>query len=96
MKKVTLQVKASVGLHARPAAVFVQQASQYLADIEVRNVTSASEWANAKSILSLLALGVEQGHEIELQVDGPDEKEAAAALVTLINSNFGESVSEAV
>lgn len=91
MKTVTLQVKASVGLHARPAAIFVQQASLFNSDISVRNVTSASEWADAKSILSLLTLGVEQGHEIELQLDGPDEKEAATALSTLVGSNFGET-----
>ncbi len=85
----TLEVKTPVGLHARPASIFVQHAKQYQAAINVRNVTSASGWANAKSILSVLTLGVEQGHKIELQLDGPDEKEAAAALAALVGINFG-------
>ncbi len=90
MEKLTLQVNTPVGLHARPAAIFVQRASQYRSRISVRNLTAGSPWADAKSILSLLTLGVEKGHEIELQLNGPDEREAAAALTSLVSSNFGE------
>jgi phosphocarrier protein len=43
---------------------------------------------DAKSILGVLTLGVEQGHEIEMQVEGPDEDQAIAALEALIRSNF--------
>jgi phosphotransferase system HPr (HPr) family protein len=91
MKKFTLHVTAEVGLHARPAAMFVQQANQFDADIQVRNITADSEWADAKSILSVLTLGVEKDHEIELEVDGLDEDEAAEALTGLVRSNFGEN-----
>lgn len=91
MQKLTLRVTAEVGLHARPAAVFVEQASRYEAEINVRNVTAESDWADAKSILSVLTLGVEQDHEIELEVDGPDETQAVAALTALVQSNFGEA-----
>ena len=90
MKKMTLLVTAEVGLHARPAALFVQQANRFDAEVSVRNATAASDWADAKSILSVLTLGVEKGHEIELEVDGPDEDEAAKALAALVHSNFGE------
>ena len=90
MKKATLPVRAEVGLHARPAAVFVQQAGHFNSEIRVRNMTTQSEWADAKSILSVLTLGVEQDHEIEIEVNGPDEAEAMEALTTLIDSDFGE------
>jgi phosphotransferase system HPr (HPr) family protein len=91
MLKVTLRVAAEVGLHARPAAVFVEQASRFESEINVRNATAESDWADAKSILSVLTLGVEQDHEIELEVDGPDEAAAVAALTALVQSDFGEA-----
>jgi phosphotransferase system HPr (HPr) family protein len=91
MKRARLQVKAEVGLHARPAAVFVQQANRFEAEISVRNVTAASDWADAKSILSVLTLGVEQNHEIELEVDGSDEIEALEVMTNLVQANFGET-----
>lgn len=90
MKRVVLQVTSEVGLHARPAALFTQQANRFDSEIMVRNVSADSEWADAKSILSVLTLGVEKDHEIELEVDGPDENEAVESLTTLIASNFGE------
>jgi phosphocarrier protein HPr len=90
MKKTKLLVTADVGLHARPAAVFVQQANKFDSEISVRNVTADGDWADAKSILSVLTLGVEKDHEIELEVDGPDESEAVAALTDLVQSNFGD------
>jgi len=45
-------------------------------------------WVDAKSIPGVLTLGVEQGHEIEIQVEGPDEDQAIAALEALIRANF--------
>lgn len=90
MKTAILQVKAEVGLHARPAAIFVQHAGRFNSDIKVRNTTTQSDWVDAKSILSVLTLGVEKDHEIEIEVSGPDEAEAAASLTALIQSDFGE------
>ena len=60
MRNVTLQVHAEVGLHARPAAIFVQQAGQFDSIIQIRNLTTSSNWVDAKSILSVLTLGVEK------------------------------------
>jgi phosphotransferase system HPr (HPr) family protein len=95
MKKVTLQVKAEVGLHARPAAIFVQHANQFESEINLRNVTAAGDWVDAKSILSVLTLGVEKDHEIELEVSGPDETEAVEALALLVRSDFAEASTRA-
>ena len=86
-------VTHEVGLHARPAAMFVGVASKFESTIEVRNRTSSSEWVDAKSILGVLVLGVEKGHEIEIRTEGQDEIQACQALGDLIRSNFGEAPS---
>jgi phosphotransferase system HPr (HPr) family protein len=56
--------------------------------VRIRNATTQSAWVDAKSILSVLTLGVEPGHEIDLQVEGHDEIAAFASLSQLIQSNF--------
>ncbi len=88
MKHLRLKVVNAVGLHARPAAVFVGEASRFASQIRVRNATTNSPWVDAKSILSVLTLGVEQHHEIEITIDGPDEQQASAGLEQLIASDF--------
>jgi phosphotransferase system HPr (HPr) family protein len=90
MEKIRLIVNHPVGLHARPAAQFVKLASQFQSDIAVTNLTSNGNPANAKSILSVLTLGVNKGFEIEVAANGPDEAQAIAGLKALVESNFGE------
>jgi phosphotransferase system HPr (HPr) family protein len=86
----TITITHSAGLHARPASLFVQSANKYTSAISVQNLTADSPIANAKSILSVLTLGVVQGHEIEIVAEGDDAVEAVAALESLILNNFGE------
>jgi phosphotransferase system HPr (HPr) family protein len=76
-----------VGLHARPASLFVQTAKRYQSDVRV---TCKERPANAKSILSVLGLGAGTGAELIIHADGDDADEALAALQSLIGSNFGE------
>ena len=76
-----------MGLHARPAALFVQEASRFESEITVFN---EEESADAKSILDLLLLGVNQGSEITVRAEGPDADEALDALSQLHARNFGE------
>jgi len=85
-----LLVTNQVGLHARPASLFVKTAAGFHAVIQVRNVSRATGWVNAKSILRVLGLGVEQSHEIEISAEGEDAQEALSALAALVHSNFGE------
>lgn len=87
-RRVSLTVANEVGLHARPAAMFVSEATNYQADIKIRNCTSHSAWVDAKSIVGVLMLGASQGHEVEIEAEGPDEDEAVQALQGLIESNF--------
>lgn len=83
MHQVRLEVLNVVGLHARPAALLVAEAAKYKADIRIRNATTNSRWVSAKSILSVLTLGVEKGHEIELTTEGEDSAQAMQALLKL-------------
>jgi len=88
MQKITLQIINEVGLHARPASEFVKLAGQFKADLKVRNSTTNSATVDAKSIISVLMLGVEKGHMIELTGDGEDEIDAVQALRELVESDF--------
>ena len=73
----TVIVRNKQGLHARPAALFVQVANKFDARI---TVTYNEEKVNGKSIMGILMLGAEQGTEIHIEADG---KDAEAALVEL-------------
>jgi len=83
-----LKVVNAVGLHARPAALFVSQAGRFQCSIQVRNLTAPGGWVDAKSILGILTLGVEKDHEIEVRAEGPDEAEAIKVLGDLVRSDF--------
>lgn len=91
--KSTLKIKIThpAGLHARPASLFVQTANQFASEITVQNLTDKSEVSNAKSILSILTLGVMQDHEIEIIAKGDDAEKATEALKALIEDDFGEA-----
>ena len=80
-----------VGLHARPAAMFVKTAAGFSARITLENLTRGTQPMNAKSILSLLSAGVKMDDRIRITAEGSDEAAAVAALSELINSNFGET-----
>ena len=82
------------GLHARPAANFVSAAGKYASAIRIRNLTADSRPVNAKSMLMLLSLSLVTGTRIELSADGADEREAAEALIALIDSGCGEAASQ--
>jgi phosphocarrier protein HPr len=88
MRETTLVVEHEVGLHARPAAVFVQTAKKFKSDILVRK---DEREVNAKSILSILTLGANQGAVITIKATGEDEEVALKALRELVENNFGES-----
>ena len=92
MLELKMQVRAKVGLHARPASLFVQTASKFASNITVQNLSTQGEAVDAKSILMVLTLGVLQNHEILIRVEGADEQQAAQSLGDLVRSNFGEGV----
>ncbi|NMB54885.1 MAG: HPr family phosphocarrier protein [Leptolinea sp.] len=92
MSEAKFIVSHPAGLHARPASVFVKTCNSFPCDIKVKNVTTNSALVNAKSILSVLTLGVDSGHEILINASGEKEADVIAAIQELINTNFGENV----
>ncbi len=79
------------GLHARPAALFVETCNAFTCEVSV--VKEGIE-VNGKNILDIMMLGAEPGSELELRTNGPDAKEAMAKLLDLVRNNFGESREE--
>jgi phosphocarrier protein HPr len=90
MTEATIVVHHEVGLHARPAATFVKTAKGFDSAITLTNLSRDGASADAKSLVQIFKAAVAQGHEIRITADGPDESEAVATLVGLIESNFGE------
>jgi phosphocarrier protein FPr len=88
---IRLTVGNRLGLHARPAARFVQTAGRYPADIRVRNLTAGRGPVSGKSVNAVATLGVRQGHEIEVTASGPAAAAALAAIRSLAESNFGDA-----
>jgi phosphocarrier protein FPr len=88
MQTLIIEIQAAEGLHARPAHLFCTTASQFAAEVKVRNLTTGSKTVNAKSILLVLTLGVAQGHTIEITTSGADEEAALQGLQRLIEANF--------
>ena len=87
MPEITLTVNHKSGLHARPAATFVQTCNRYKSNIRVKH---GDKDVNAKSILSVLTLGANQGAVITINAEGEDAEQALSDLTKLIDGNFGE------
>jgi len=77
MPDLRLTVIDPSGLHARPAARFVQAASRFTSRIAIRH---DGREADAKSLIALLGLTIRPSSEITLTADGPDADEALSAL----------------
>jgi phosphotransferase system HPr (HPr) family protein len=75
------------GLHARPSTRIVEVANRHSSSITLR---VGDLTANAKSVLSLLALAAPQGTELSIEASGDDEAQAVAELAALVESGFGE------
>lgn len=83
-------VPNALGLHARPAAQFVQAASRFEARVRVRNATRQTGFVNARSVNAVALLDARRGDELVVEAEGPDAARAVEALVALMLSGFGE------
>ena len=87
MIKTSISISNKLGLHARASAKLTKLAGSFRSEVFMsRN----DRRVNAKSIMGVMMLAAGIGSVVELEVDGPDEEAALAALVTLINDKFGE------
>ncbi|MEM7117407.1 MAG: phosphoenolpyruvate--protein phosphotransferase [Chloroflexota bacterium] len=87
MKELEVTIHNPTGLHARPAKVFVNLAKTFKSDIRVH---TDKKKVNAKSMISMLTLGVKKGEQIRIVVKGKDEEEALTALANAVAEGLGE------
>jgi phosphotransferase system HPr (HPr) family protein len=88
----TFTLRNESGLHARPAARFVQEAATLTSDVEVENLDRpGGRGVNGKSILEVLTLGASAGQRIRVTTRGEREAADLERLARLIESGFGEA-----
>jgi catabolite repression HPr-like protein len=75
-------VRLKTGLHARPAALFVQEANKFSSEVFVEK---DEKKVNAKSIMGIMSLAISTGTEIYISADGSDSEQAVTALVALVS-----------
>jgi phosphocarrier protein HPr len=76
-----------LGLHARPAAMFVRIASRYRSEVWVKK---ENEEINGKSIMGLMMLAAGQGSKLLIRCEGPDADKVMEELEELIQQKFNE------
>ncbi len=87
MYEAKVKLTNEVGLHARPASLFIQEAVKYSSDIEV---IKDNKTYNGKSIMGILSMGASKGEEITIKAYGDDEEEAVNALIDIITNKLKE------
>ena len=87
MKRITVPIVNTLGMHARPASLFAQAAEKFKSEIKVEKDEMSID---GKSILGLMMLVAAKGSELVIIADGPDEDEALEALDELVSHGFYE------
>ena len=82
-----ITIKNASGLHLRPTGMLCNEAIKYQSSVKF---ISRNTPTNAKSVLSVLGACIKWGDEIEFVCEGPDEEEALAAMIRLVESGLGE------
>ncbi len=86
MPQRTVTIASSVGPHARPAALFVEQASESGLDVEIAR--PGEEAVDATSILGVMALGAKHGEEVVLTAEGENADAVLDGLVDLLSRDL--------
>ncbi|MBR3632319.1 MAG: HPr family phosphocarrier protein [Elusimicrobiaceae bacterium] len=85
MKEFSFVIQDPAGIHARPAGVLVKQAMTFQSTVRI---LKGDKTGDLKRIFSVMALGAKQGDHLTIQVEGPDEEQAAAALETCFKEHL--------
>lgn len=87
MPRREVEIVNKLGLHARASAKLTQLAAKFPCEVMLeRN----GRRVNAKSIMGVMMLAAGKGAKVTLEIEGPDENDAMAAIVALIGDYFGE------
>lgn len=89
MVKKEVVIKNISGLESKPAALFIQKASNFKSEIWIEK---GERKANAKSLLGVLSLGISNGAKVVIIADGEDEEGAISNLEEYLNSGLEECV----
>ncbi len=87
MREQEISILNRAGIHARPAALIVQKASEFESSILMEK---DGNQINAKSIMGIITLGAIHKSVIKIRTEGSDEDEAMAAIVSLFENRFEE------
>lgn len=87
MVQKVVTIKNKLGLHARPAALFVQTAAKFKSDVFIQR---DKQEVNGKSIMGVMMLAAEMGSQLVITVTGEDEVKAMTALSELVDNKFME------
>ncbi|MGE0352214.1 MAG: HPr family phosphocarrier protein [Gemmatimonadales bacterium] len=82
-----VEIVNQLGMHARPAAMFVKLASTFDSEVEIGNATMM---VNGKSIMGVMMLAAECGSKVTIKATGPDADRAVEALAALVARGFDE------
>lgn len=85
MKTIDVTIQHEGGVHARPASIFVREASRFKSDVRL---TAGEITVNGKSIMGLLMLALSNGASVRVETEGNDEADAAAHLADLLAGDF--------
>ena len=85
MKSFCYTIHDEMGLHARPAGMFVKAAQQYDSKI---TVVANGRSADAKKLFAVMGLAAKQGANITLTVEGSDESKAAEEFKAFLEENL--------
>lgn len=88
MQKFDVFLTNEEGLHARPATLFTQKASQFKSDMVIFKNDDESKPFNPKSIFSVMSMGAGKGTKITICISGADEEIAKEEMLTFINENI--------
>lgn len=82
MAEKSVKVNLRAGLHARPAALFVQQANKFTSEIFVEK---GGKTVNAKSIMGIMSLAISRGSQITIKAEGTDAERAVETLAEMVS-----------
>lgn len=85
MQKFSYVVKDELGIHARPAGLLVKEAKNFTSTITLE---CGEKKAQAKGLMGVMGMGVKQGNEVTVTVEGDDEAAAVAAMKAFFEANL--------
>ncbi|MEO8357646.1 MAG: phosphoenolpyruvate--protein phosphotransferase [Chloroflexota bacterium] len=91
VESITLTLTNPHGLHARPAAKFVQTAARFMANVTVTDLTNGKGPVSARGLNAVAMLGAVENHQIRISASGEEARLVLSALKVLVENNFGEA-----